>query len=135
MGRILAIDFGTKRTGLAWTDELRLSVNPLKTLPPDDVIAFIREHEDEIDIIVLGLPTDKYGRETDSTAPIFNFKNRLQNAFPEIPLDLIDESYTSVEARQYMIRLGYKKKDREKKENIDKFAASFILQRYLDTQT
>ncbi len=132
MGRILALDFGTKRTGIAWTDEMRISVNPLKTLHPDDAILFIQENKDVIDLIVLGMPVDSYGREIDAEAPILNFRNRLKNAFPEISLTMVDESYTSVEARQFMIRQGYKKKDRERKENIDMFAAAFILQRYLD---
>ncbi len=132
MGRILAIDFGTKRTGLAWTDELQISINPLTTLTPDDTILYIREHEGQLERIVLGMPSDALGGDTDSTESIRNFYNRLRNTFPNIPITLIDESYTSREARQYMIEKGYRKKDREKKENIDMFAAAFILQRYMD---
>ncbi len=132
MGRILAIDFGTKRTGLAWTDPLQLSINPLTALSPDEVIEFIRDHEDEIEKLILGFPLESDGSYADATLSVINFKNRLINAFPSLTLVTVDESYSSQEARAYLIQLGYKKKYREKKENIDKVAAAIILQRYLD---
>ncbi len=132
MGRILAIDFGTKRTGLAWTDELQISVNPIDAMTPDEVMTFLETNIDQIALIVLGEPSDTRGMPADSAISIRNFRNRLRNAFPAVDVVLVDESYTSAEALDYMIRWGYKKKDRQKKENIDKFAAAIILQRYLD---
>ncbi len=128
MARILAIDFGTKRTGLAWTDELQLSINPLEAVTPDEAVLFIQQNQDQIETLVLGMPSEA----THSTEAILNFRNRLKNAFPDLAIEMVDESDTSREAREYMIRLGYKKSDRERKENIDKIAAAIILQRYLD---
>ncbi len=133
MGRILAIDYGTKRTGLAWTDALRFSVNPLTAVSPDAAFGFIQQNIQEIDLIVIGMPLDFRGNQTNATESVINFRNRLKNAFPETELVEIDESYTSTEARDYLIQLGYKKKDREKKENVDMVAAAIILQRYLDS--
>ncbi len=134
MGRILAIDFGTKRTGLAWTDPMQISINPLDAVSPEDAFLFIGENIQELDTIVIGMPLEPDASFTNSTQSIINFTNRIKNSFPDLRIEEIDESYTSREAREYMIHFGYKKKDREKKENVDKIAAAIILQRYLDLQ-
>ncbi len=132
MARILAIDYGKKRVGLAWTDTLQLSINPLETRSPDEAIRFVQEVEAELERIVLGLPLNAQGEDTNNTEPTRQFYNRLRKLVPDLEIDWVDESFTSQEAVEYMRRAGYKQKDRRKKENVDKFAAAIILQRFMD---
>ncbi len=134
MSRILAIDYGKKRVGLAWTDPLQISINPLETRSPDEAIEFIKEVEPELGKIVLGLPLNAEGNDTNATGMIREYHNRIKNLLPEMEIVWVDESFTSREAIEFMIKFGYKKKDRKKKENVDKFAAAIILQRFMDSQ-
>jgi len=136
MGRILAIDYGTKRVGLAVTDPLRIIASPLETVHSKDVIQFLKEYEarEGIDEIVLGMPKKLDGTDTNATQHVQQFHKNLKKQFPEKPVYLHDERFTSKIALQAMIASGSKKKDRRNKGNIDKVSAAVILQSYLESK-
>jgi putative Holliday junction resolvase len=134
MPRILAIDLGSKRTGLAVTDPLQLVANPLETIPTQDLLPFLKKYtsSEEIEAIVLGLPRNLQGEATQMTKPVYDLKAKLESEFPTIPIHLMDERFTSKMAMQSMISMGSKKKDRrEKSGNLDKISATIILQSFL----
>ncbi|EKB47502.1 Holliday junction resolvase RuvX [Cecembia lonarensis] len=135
MGRILAIDLGTKRTGIAVTDTLQLVANPLETVDTSKLIDFLKEYfqKEDVDTIVLGHPKNLDGKPNEMTPRVISLKDRLSKIFPEKKLVLIDERFTSKMAMQSMIEMGSKKKDRkEKAGNLDKVSAAIILQSYLE---
>ena len=136
MGRILAIDFGTKRTGIAVTDPLQIIATPLETVRTFQAIDFLINYQktEGIDEFVIGMPKDLMNKDTDSTASVRSFINLLKKKFPNHKIHLVDERYTSKLAMDAMIRGGMKKKDRRKKENVDKLSATIILQSYLDSR-
>ncbi|UXX80461.1 Holliday junction resolvase RuvX [Reichenbachiella carrageenanivorans] len=136
MGRILAIDFGTKRTGLAVTDPLKIIATPLDTVRTFQAIDFLKKyHETEnIEAFVIGMPKDLMNKDTDSTASVRSFINLLKKNFPDHTIHQMDERYTSKIAMAAMISGGMKKKDRQKKENVDKLSATIILQSYLESR-
>lgn len=136
MGRILAIDFGTKRTGLAVTDPLKIIATPLDTVRTFQAIDFLKKyHEAEnIEAFVIGMPKDLMNKDTDSTASVRSFINLLKKNFPDHAIHQMDERYTSKIAMAAMISGGMKKKDRQKKENVDKLSATIILQSYLESR-
>jgi putative Holliday junction resolvase len=136
MGRILAIDFGTKRVGLAVTDPLRIIASPLETVHAKDVIQYIKDYDatEGIDEIVLGMPKKLDGTSTNATQHVQNFHKNLKKQFPEKPVYLHDERFTSKIALDAMIAAGSKKKDRREKGNIDKVSAAVILQSYLESK-
>ncbi|UXP33237.1 Holliday junction resolvase RuvX [Reichenbachiella agarivorans] len=135
MGRILAIDYGKKRTGIAVTDPLRIIATPLDTVPTHQAIDFlIKYHESEgIDLFVIGMPKDLMNKDTDSTASVRSFINLLQKKFPLHQIHQIDERFTSKMAKSAMLAGGMKKSDRRKKENVDKLSATIILQSFLES--
>jgi len=135
MGRIFAIDYGKKRVGFAVTDPLKIISTPLKTVPEQDAINFIRKYtqEEEVETMVVGLPFKDSGEPTHATPLVQNFIRNLQKNFPNIPIVTEDESYTSKRAVEIMIASGMKKKERREKSNVDKISASLILQSYLDS--
>jgi putative Holliday junction resolvase len=137
MARILAIDLGTKRTGLAVTDPLKILANPLETIETGQVINFLKSYcaKEEVEAIVLGLPTRLNGQDNEMTPRVLKLKEELEKAFPQMKIALEDERFTSKMAMQSMIAMGSKKKDRkEKAGNLDKVSAAIILQSYLEKQ-
>ena len=137
MARILAIDLGTKRTGLAVTDPLKILANPLETIETGQLINFLKSYcaKEEVETIVLGLPTRLNGQDNEMTPRVLKLKEELEKAFPQQKIALEDERFTSKMAMQSMITMGSKKKDRkEKAGNLDKVSAAIILQSYLEKQ-
>ena len=135
MGRILAIDYGKKRTGLAVTDPLRITANPLLTIETKDLINWLKTYfeKEKVDVVVIGHPTQMNGQESESMNYIRPFIANYRKLFPTIPIQMYDERFTSVIAHQAMIAGGMKKKDRQDKAIVDKIAACIILEGYLDS--
>ncbi|MFC3881961.1 Holliday junction resolvase RuvX [Algoriphagus namhaensis] len=137
MGRILAIDLGTKRTGLAVTDPLKILANPLETIPTDSLVNYLKKYlqKEDVEAIVLGYPTKLDGTFNEMTQKVISLKDRLSKLFPQLKIELEDERFTSRMAMQSMIAMGSKKKDRQEKAgNLDKVSAAIILQSYLERQ-
>lgn len=137
MPRILAIDLGTKRTGLAVTDPLKMLANPLETIETSTLLDYLKRYceREEVDTLVLGYPTRLNGQDNEMTPKVITMKDRLSKAFPDKKIELVDERFTSKTAMQSMISMGSKKKDRkEKAGNLDKVSAAIILQSYLERQ-
>lgn len=135
MGRILAIDYGKKRTGLAVTDPLRITANPLLTIETKELINWLQTYfeKEKVDMVVIGHPTQMNGEESESMNYIRPFIGNFKKLFPTIPIAMYDERFTSVLAHQAMITGGMKKKDRQDKAIVDKIAACIILEGYLDS--
>ena len=135
MGRILAIDYGKKRTGLAVTDPLRITANPLLTIETKELINWLQTYfeKEKVDIVVIGHPTQMNGEDSESMNYIRPFIGNFKKQFPTIPITMYDERFTSVIAHQAMIASGMKKKDRQDKTIVDKIAACIILEGYLDS--
>ena len=134
MGRILAIDFGRKRTGLAVTDVLRIAANPLLTIETKDLIPWLTDYiaREPVDEVVIGHPTQMNGEESESMNYIRPFMGVFKKHFPNVPITMYDERFTSVLAHQAMIAGGMKKKARQDKAVVDKIAACIILEGYLE---
>jgi putative holliday junction resolvase len=133
MGRVLAIDYGKKRTGLAVTDPLKIIATALETVLTVDLLKYLVDYlqKEEVEQIVLGLPVNLNSQDTDVTADVRKFANILRTQFPAIPVHFYDERFTSKMALQSMIDSGTKKKDRREKGNLDKISAVIILQSFL----
>ncbi len=133
MSRLLAIDYGTKRVGLAVTDPLKIIASPLDTIHSKDVIAFLKNYhlKEKIEAFIVGMPKNLNNQDTNATGLVKQFIKLLEKNFPGMPIHLVDERFTSKMALQTMIAGGTKKKDRAKKENLDKISAAIILQSYL----
>lgn len=136
MGRILAIDYGAKRTGIAVTDPLAIIATPLDTVPTHTLMEFLTGYfqKEEVDEVVMGMPRNTDGSPTDATPLVEAAVKRFRKLFPDKPLFLHDERFTSKMALAAMIAGGSKKKDRAKKENLDKISATIILQSYLEVR-
>lgn len=137
MPRVLAIDLGTKRTGLAVTDPLKITANPLETIETSQLMVYLKNYcsKEDVEALVLGLPTRLNGQDNEMTPRVMKLKEELEKAFPDKKISLIDERFTSKMALQTMIAMGSKKKDRkEKAGNLDKVSAAIILQSYLERQ-
>lgn len=134
MGRILAIDYGKKRTGIAVTDILRITPGPLTTLPANEVIPFLKDYipKESVDLIVIGkaIQTNK-AVESDSMKQIKPFVAQLKKAFPSVPIVYHDERYTSRIAQQAIALSDAGKKQRRDKALVDRISAVVILQSYL----
>ncbi|MGL1889173.1 MAG: Holliday junction resolvase RuvX [Reichenbachiella sp.] len=135
MGRILAIDYGKKRTGIAVTDPLQIIATPLDTVPTHMAIKFIEKYHkvENLESLVIGMPKDLMNKDTDSTASVRSFINLLEKKFPTIPIHQIDERFTSKMAKSAMLAGGMRKSERRKKENVDKLSATIILQSFLES--
>ena len=131
----MAIDYGGKRTGIAVTDPLQIIAQPLTTVDTKNLFDFLKEYleKEKVDEIVIGYPMHLDGTDADITEEIKEFAKKIVEKF-NIKIDFLDERYTSKRAVQTMVQGGFKKKDRRKKENIDKIAAAIILQDYLETK-
>jgi len=135
MARIIAIDYGTKRIGIAVTDELKIIATALTAVKTADTITFLENYfkQHQVEAIVVGKPLRLDGSDTDATKHADKFVSLLKKKFPEIPIYRADERFTSKIAQQTMVTMGLKKKDRAKKENIDMLSAVLILQTYLES--
>lgn len=136
MSRVLSIDYGKKRTGLAVTDPLRIIANGLTTVDTKDLFDFLVKYtqQEEVGQIVIGKPTQPNGLPSENLARVENFVNRWRKAFPAIPIDYYDERFTSVLAHRAMIDGGVKKKERrENKGLVDEISATIILQDYMNS--
>ncbi|UZR93084.1 Holliday junction resolvase RuvX [Chondrinema litorale] len=136
MARILAIDYGKKRTGIAVTDELQIIANALDTVPTENLIKFLTEYfkTQNVESIVLGMPKNLDQSETHATPLVLKFKEQLTKLFPEKKIFTVDERFTSRMAVNAMVAGGMKKKDRKNKSNIDKISAVIILQSFMDSK-
>ncbi len=137
MGRILAIDYGTKRIGLAITDPLQIFASPLNTIRPDEFDHFITEYleSEAIDEFVIGYPVTMNNQPSEVVRFINPFIRKLKKRYPEKPVHLVDERFTSRMAFQAMIDGGVKKRERLDKAMVDKISASIILQSFLDKRS
>jgi putative holliday junction resolvase len=133
VGRILAIDYGTKRTGLAVTDPLQIIATALDVIESPGLLKYLRSYceKEPVDAIVIGLPKNLKNQDTDMTAAVKAVAAQIQKAFPSKPLHFLDERFTTSIAHQTMITGGMKKKDRQVKGNADKISATIILQDFL----
>jgi putative holliday junction resolvase len=134
MPRILAIDYGTKRVGLAVTDPLKIIATALDTVHSKDIFVFLKTYleTEEVESFVVGMPVNLDGEDTNNTPHVKGFVKNLKKTYPEIPVHLHDERFTSKMALQAMIAGGSSKKDRREKGNIDKISATIILQSYME---
>ncbi len=135
MARILGIDYGRKRTGVAVTDSLQIVAGALATVPTHTLLRFLAEYvaREPVERIVVGLPTQLNGQPSESMRYITPFLDRLRKSFPQIPVTLYDERFTSTLAHQAMLDGGMKKKDRQQKDKVDSIAATIILNDYLQS--
>jgi putative holliday junction resolvase len=133
MPRIIAIDYGRKRTGLAATDPLKIIASAIDTVPTEEAINYLKKYitAEQVERFVLGMPLGLDGKDTDATQSVREFAELLKTTFPDIPVVYHDERFTSKMAGRAMIEGGMKKKDRQKKENLDKISAVIILQSYM----
>lgn len=136
MKRILAIDYGMRRVGLAVTDLMQMIAQPLDTIDNKHIIDYLKAYiqKEPVEKIVLGEPKQLSGMDTDSSEDVRTFRQKLNELFPEIPVIMVDERLTSRMAKQTLIDTGYKKSDRRNKKLVDTVAAALILQTYLETK-
>lgn len=137
MGRILAIDYGRKRTGVAVTDPLQIIANGLTTVPTSQLMTFLTDYmaKETVDRVIVGLPKQMNNEASDNMANITPFVNRFKKLFPNVPIEYVDERFTSVLAHRAMIDGGLKKKDRQNKALVDEISATIILQSYMENKT
>ena len=135
MGRLLAIDYGTKRTGIAVTDELQIIASGLTTVSTPDLIVFLKDYvsKETVDKIVVGLPKQMDNTDSESEVYIQKFLVKLEKQIPNIPIVRVDERFTSKMAFQTMIDGGLSKKQRRNKALVDEISATLILQSYMSS--
>lgn len=136
MGRILAIDYGRKRSGLAVTDILQLIPGGLATVPSHTLMQFLEDYfrTENVERIVVGLPKQMNNQPSESMKYIEPFVRTLKKKWPDMPVEYYDERFTSVLAHQTMLEGGLKKKDRQNKALVDEISAVIILQSYLESK-
>ena len=134
MPRILAIDYGQKRTGIAVTDEMKIIASGLTTVPSETAVDFLKDYfaKEKVEKVLIGEPKQMDNTPSQSTGIIEKFVEHFQKTFPEMPLERVDERFTSKMAFQSMIDSGLKKKQRQNKALIDEIAATIMLQDYLN---
>jgi len=137
MARILAIDYGQKRTGLAVTDNLQMIANGLTTVETKDLEKFLAEYlaKEDVSTIVMGKPTQMNGENSENMKRIEPFFNRLKKLYPDKEIIYYDERFTSVLAHQAMLQSGISKKARQNKALVDKISATIILEDYLQSKS
>lgn len=137
MGRILAIDFGIKRTGIAVTDEMQIIASGLTTVDTKTLLSFLKDYVDteNVEKFVVGLPKQMDNTASESEVDIQKFLLKLEKSLPQIPVERVDERFTSKMAFQTMIDSGLKKKQRQNKALVDEISATLILQSYLASQS
>ena len=136
MARILAIDFGKKRTGIAVTDALQIIASGLRTVNTIDLLSFLKEYtsKEKVELIIIGQPKQMDNSDSESEVLMLPFIKKIEKLFPQIPVKRIDERFTSKMAFQTMIDSGIKKKQRRNKAIVDEISATIILQSYLYSQ-
>ena len=137
MERLIGIDYGRKRTGLAASDPLGIFASALETVPSAKIIDYLQKYSEKETItrFVVGYPMNLDGRPSEAAADVDAFLPRLRRAFPGIPVELEDERFTSVLAHRAMIDGGMKYKDRRDKSSVDRISAAIILQGYMDRKS
>lgn len=136
MARILSIDYGKKRTGLAVTDPLQIIAGGLATVSTHELFAFLMDYvgREQVELIVIGKPMQTDGTPSENLARVEQFVNRWRKAVPDIPVEYYDERFTSVIAHRAMIDGGLKKKARQNKALVDEISATIILQDYMESR-
>lgn len=137
MARILAIDYGGKRTGLAVTDPLQIIATGLTTIDSKELIPYLKNYltTEEVELIIIGLPTNWDDTDTHATPLVKAAIKKLKKALPAMPIKTVDERYTSKMAKDAMLEMGMKKRDRRVKGNVDIIAATIMLQEYLQSHS
>ena len=135
MARILSLDYGKKRTGVAVTDPLQIIASGLTTVNTQQLFDFLKDYtsKEEVEKIIIGLPYQLDGSPTDATAAVLHCIRRLKNSFPTIPVVSVDEQFSSKMASRAMLDMGLKKKDRQQKGLVDEIAATLLLQEYMQS--
>lgn len=135
MARILSIDYGKKRTGLAVTDPLQIIANGLVTVATSTLFDYLKDYiaKEQVERIIIGEPRQTNGAPSENMTRVMQFANRWRNAFPEIPIEFYDERFTSVLAHKAMLDGGLRKKKRQDKALVDEISATIILQSYLES--
>jgi putative holliday junction resolvase len=133
MARILCIDYGGKRTGIAVTDPLQIIATGLTTIDTKDFIKFLKEYisKEEVEKIIIGMPLNMDDTATHATPLVENAVKQLAKHFPKIPVETVDERYTSKMAKDAMLQMGLKKMQRRDKKLVDEIAATIMLQEYM----
>jgi len=133
MPRILCIDYGKKRTGIAVTDPLQIIATGLTTVDSWDLIPFLKKYfeQEEVELIVIGDPKNFDNSDTHATPLVKEIIKKIEKEFPLMPITTIDERFTSKMAKQAMLDMGMKKKHRRNKKNVDEIAATIMLQEYM----
>lgn len=133
MGRILSIDYGGKRTGLAVTDPLKIIATGLGTVDTPKLMPYLKEYfaKEPVELVIIGMPTNWDDSDTHATPLVKKFIVEFKKAFPAIPVKEVDERYTSKLATQAMLQMGLKKKQRQNKKLVDEIAATIMLQEHL----
>ncbi|MBQ7157074.1 MAG: Holliday junction resolvase RuvX [Bacteroidaceae bacterium] len=136
MGRILSIDYGQKRTGIAVTDTLQMIANGLTTVETKQLEAFLVDYmkKEDVETIVVGLPKQTNGEDSENMKRITPFVNRIKKLFPDKKIEMYDERFTSVLAHQTMLSSGIGKKARQDKGLVDKISATIILEDYMESK-
>ena len=136
VGRILAIDYGKKRVGLAVTDPLKIIASKLTTVPSHEIFGFLKDYfqKETVEKVIIGYPLQMNNEASEAVLYINPFLKRFQKLYPDMPIEQVDERFTSKMAFQTMIDAGLKKKDRQDKGMIDAVSATIILQTYLEQQ-
>jgi len=136
MARLLSIDYGKKRTGIAVSDPLQIIANGLTTVETTGLFDFLSEYlrKEEVSCIVVGLPRQMNNELSENMKRVEPFVNRLRKLYPDIPVDYFDERFTSRMAHQTMIDGGVKKKGRQNKALVDEISATIILQGYMESK-
>ena len=137
MARIIAIDYGLKRTGLAVTDPLQIIATGLTTLPSHEVIKFLKEYflKEEVELVIVGEPKNLDDTDTHATPIVKRFVKKIMKEFPSMRIITVDERYTSKMASRAMIDMGMKKMQRRDKSLVDEIAATMMLQEYLGNRS
>jgi putative Holliday junction resolvase len=135
VSRILCIDYGLKRTGIAVTDPLQIIATGLTTVDSKELIPFLKNYfqHEMVELIVIGEPKNLDDSDTHATPLVKEIIKKLQKEFPQLPIKTVDERYTSKMAKQAMIDMGMKKKDRRNKRTVDEIAATIMLQEYMQS--
>lgn len=135
MSRILCIDYGKKRTGIAVTDPLQIIATGLTTVDSHELISFLKKYfqQEAVELIVIGEPKNLDDSDTHATPLVNAIIEKLEKEFPKIPIKKVDERFTSKMAKQAMIDMGMKRKDRRNKRTVDEIAATIILQEFMQS--
>ena len=136
MSRILSIDYGKKKTGIAVTDPMQIIANGLTTVETSKIWEFLADYlsKNEVERLIIGLPKQMNNEPSESMKYINPFVGRFKKLYPNIPVEFVDERFTSKLAFQAMIDGGLKKKERQNKALVDEISATIILQSYLETK-